>query len=798
MAADMKLAVVLSLQDQLTGGLKGANTQIKGLQNSVKMAQADFASKYGEIASASKRIGLGFMAVGAAAVAGFGAAAKAASDFNAGLAEVSTLVDTNVVKMDALKKGINAVAMETGQSAEALTGGLYQAISAGVGAGEAIEFLGVAAKAAVAGVTDTETAVNGLTNALNAYGMDSSHAQEMADSMFTAVKAGKTTFEELSQYMFQATASANAVGVSFQELMAATSALTAAGVPTRVAMTQIRAALVGMQRPSEEMNAIFGKLGYANAQTAIEAKGLGFALKAVADEAAGDSGKLMELLGSVEAVQATQVLAGSGAEKFAKDLKDQGEAAGAASEAYDKMSKSTDAAMKRIRESSKVMVRTIGDTVIPVFAKLVEWAQPVVTALAEIAQTKVGSVLTMVALGASALMVPLGVLMYVVPQAALAMHMLKAALNAEALAAFSAKIASYGAAGGMKALAAATWTAVSPLVVLIAALAAAVLWYRTLKMASGAWSAAVVADLKKAETAAAAQAAGWKYDKSGAAIKDPKATAATRAAGEAELKTIRAKLAVYEPTAAETTNADWLEKAKASAADIVKQGTADSAATMKDAATDSAAMMVDAEKEASEAMKAAGIDYAATVKDAEALLTATKEPAAGAAAAAVAAAPTAPDSPWVAAFKAAISQPAKQALDTSAWRGSAMPFGPTPAAVPLTSEQRLLSAYGRYDMPGTGTPPVLPTGTKDEYWVEGSPGGKRTRQTMTPEEAILRMQRLQEDRDRARELRGGADVHTHITVELDGKAIAENEHVRRGMRKEVDDRQRQDRYAPTG
>ncbi|HUW13147.1 MAG TPA: phage tail tape measure protein, partial [Anaerolineae bacterium] len=229
MGTDLKMALVLQLRNELTAGLKTVNGELRGLQKEVKQVQADFAAQWGEVAQLSKRAGIAIAGAGLAIVGSLGAAAKAASDFNARLAEVSTLVDTSTVKMDVLKNGINSLAMETGQSATALTGGLYQAISAGIEAGSSIEFLGIAAKAAVGGVTDTETAVNGLTTVINAFSLSTQDAGTVADSMFTTVVGGKINFQQLSEAMAQVAPIAASMGVSFSEVNAAFAAMTSQG-----------------------------------------------------------------------------------------------------------------------------------------------------------------------------------------------------------------------------------------------------------------------------------------------------------------------------------------------------------------------------------------------------------------------------------------------------------------------------------------------------------------------------------------------------------------------------------------
>jgi TP901 family phage tail tape measure protein len=320
-------------------------------------------------------IGLGALAVGAS---------KAVTDANGlaiGLREVVTLTgetgDAANATFGEFSTLVADLSKEFGIAQGVLTGGLYQALSAGVPKDNALEFMQVASQAAIAGVTDVETAVDGLTTIINAFGLDTAETQAVADSMFAAVKGGKTTFEELSASLFNVGPAAAAAGVDFQEVNAAIATMTAAGVPTAQATTQIRAAMVGLQKPSKELDAIFQALGYDSAQLAIESEGLGFALDAVKDASNGSNGQLQTLLGSVEAVSAVNILAGTGAGKFADELERQNDAAGSVQDAFDEIDKSR--VLERQAVAYQNMGIAIGNVLIPVMEVLV----PLFTGFAE-------------------------------------------------------------------------------------------------------------------------------------------------------------------------------------------------------------------------------------------------------------------------------------------------------------------------------------------------------------------------------------------------------------------------------
>ena len=314
-------------------------------------------------------IGIAAGALATAKIGGFlsGAVAEA-TDLNTALTEVVTLTGatgaaakTSLGEFAGLVKNVSK---EFGIAQSTLTDGLYNAISAGVPKDNALEFLQVASQAAIAGTTDVNTAVDGLSTVVNAFGLSAADAQKVADSLFTAVKGGKTTFAELSSSMSNVAPAAAAAGVGFEEINAAIATLTVGGTDTSVATNQLKAALTGLQRPSEKMDAIFQAIGYDSAQLAIESEGLGFALGAVSDFADGNNGKMIELLGSVEAVSAVQVLAGTGAEKFASELAAQGEAAGSTAAAFEEIDATRSAEKNKIAFDNLAL--TLGTILLPI------------------------------------------------------------------------------------------------------------------------------------------------------------------------------------------------------------------------------------------------------------------------------------------------------------------------------------------------------------------------------------------------------------------------------------------------
>ena len=116
---------------------------------------------------------------------------------------------------------------------------LYSIVSAGHDGADGMKILEVSAKAAVGGLTETETAADAITTILNAYKMSAEEAGTVSDQLFTTVRLGKTTFGELGASIAQVAPIAAAYGISIDQVLGAVASLTKQGTPTAQAMTQI-------------------------------------------------------------------------------------------------------------------------------------------------------------------------------------------------------------------------------------------------------------------------------------------------------------------------------------------------------------------------------------------------------------------------------------------------------------------------------------------------------------------------------------------------------------------------------
>ena len=320
---------------------------------------------------AAGKIGIAF---GVAATAIGASSVKAFAGFETSMNEVKTLMpDLTEEAFAAMGDDVLNFGKKFGVLSTESIPALYQAISAGVPPGNVFDFMEVAQKAAMGGVTDLETAVDGISSVMNAYGEDVVSATEASDLMFTAVRLGKTDFSQLSAGLFQVVPAAAAMGIGFGDVTAALATLTAQGVPTRVATTQMRGALVELGKDGSKAATAFESIAGQTFPDFIAAGGDVAGAVRILGTAAEEGGtSIMNLFGSIEGGQAIQALA-SDIEGFEANVVAMGDSTGATEAAFEQMNQGLSASMDKIKAHVEVLMIQIGSKLAPVVAAALGW-----------------------------------------------------------------------------------------------------------------------------------------------------------------------------------------------------------------------------------------------------------------------------------------------------------------------------------------------------------------------------------------------------------------------------------------
>ena len=323
---------IIRLHDQFSPVLKKVSNSLTEFEKMTNRFGRNLKSIGGTMSSVGATVSTAMAPIMAAAAAGL----KLHSDFERGMAKVSTLVDTNVVSLQQLSNGIRQISDETGMSVTELAEAEYQAISASVDTAHVTDFVRTAAIAAKAGFTDTTTAIDGLTTVLNSYGLSAENAGKITDQMLMTQNLGKTTFGDLAQGIGSVATAASLAKVSTDDLFASMAILTKNGVQTSEAFTGFQGILSAVSKQSQQTVKTAAAMGIDFTPEHLGQVGWIQFLTEVKEKVGDDQTAIQHLFGRVEAANAFKVLT-----KDLGQLKDaqraMGDSMGATELAFNKM-----------------------------------------------------------------------------------------------------------------------------------------------------------------------------------------------------------------------------------------------------------------------------------------------------------------------------------------------------------------------------------------------------------------------------------------------------------------------------
>lgn len=306
-ALNPKLEVQLGLNKLgLDKGLSGAKGGLMGLDKTVGSVTGKLGRLGSAFASVAKIAG-GFVIaqVFLSITRAIGGAIKAASDFQTQMRNVNSIAQLGEAQFGALNDQVLELALnpQIKDGPAVLAAGLYDIVSSGFDATDALVILEAASIAASAGLTTTATSSAAITAVLNAYGLQAKDAAAVSDTLFQTVNLGVLTFEQLAGSIGTVLPTAKAAGVSLNELGAAYATLTRQGVNADEATTQINAVLTGLLKPTDALTDALHAQGYESGYALLKAKGLGGALEVLNKIVDGNAESANDLFADVRQVR---------------------------------------------------------------------------------------------------------------------------------------------------------------------------------------------------------------------------------------------------------------------------------------------------------------------------------------------------------------------------------------------------------------------------------------------------------------------------------------------------------------
>jgi len=279
--------------------------------------------------------------------------------FEEQLARVSTMVDDTGAHMDRFRKALSDMAVEFGVSTETLAGGLYDILSAQIPASQALDVLREGTKGAIGGFADAKTSTSALITILEAYGDQLRDAADASDFLFSVVKRGRLTYEDLASNLGKVAPSAAAAGVSVEEFGAALALITRGMPDTDNATTALANVIETFMKNTDVAKEMAKKLGIEMSTAGLRSDGLLYVIRQLAR---GDPDTVAKVFPRRRALRGL-IIAVQKAEELGVDIEAMTNRAGAAEEAYQKMAHTPLRELARLWEAVKKLGRTIGEAI---------------------------------------------------------------------------------------------------------------------------------------------------------------------------------------------------------------------------------------------------------------------------------------------------------------------------------------------------------------------------------------------------------------------------------------------------
>lgn len=371
-----EVAVKITGEEQVSQAFKKAEQAGKRSAETLARAWDKTGQRMKAAGERINQVGAGITKLSAPVALLGGAAVKMAADFETSLTNVSTLIKGDAGPAVAeLEAGVKSLLERVPKNADELGTSLYAIYSAGINeASGALKTLEASSKLAVAGLGSTQEATNLTTVAIKAFGLDAEEADKHVDVLFKTVKNGITTVSALSTNFGQLAGQASAIDVRFEDMQAATAALTAVTGKTAQSQTQLAALFreVGEDGGALDKELQKMKVTSKDLRDAIREKGVGGGLEFMRDKLKLSNEEMKNLFSSSEASFAAFSLLTSANETYNDTLDDMLHGTNAINEAFEKQKATANATWQIMKNKVTVALIDLGDKILPKLLPLVE------------------------------------------------------------------------------------------------------------------------------------------------------------------------------------------------------------------------------------------------------------------------------------------------------------------------------------------------------------------------------------------------------------------------------------------
>lgn len=202
----------------------------------------------------------------------------------ANIQAITASSDSEIAK---LSETILDLGTETRYATEELAKATVTLGQAGLNAGQIEEVLASVSKLATATGTDLATAVDITTTVLGAWNKTAKESASIADTLVVAANKTKAELTTMANAVKYAGVAAADLGVSFEEFVAITSAVTDVGLKGTNVGTGLRSVITELANPTKKLEKVFTRLGISLDEVDIRGRGLQAVLQTLRDAGLG-------------------------------------------------------------------------------------------------------------------------------------------------------------------------------------------------------------------------------------------------------------------------------------------------------------------------------------------------------------------------------------------------------------------------------------------------------------------------------------------------------------------------------
>lgn len=329
---------------------------------------------------------------------------------------IAKVTEGNMLSSADIQKQLVAVSNETGVAVSELGDSMYNYISAVGETAGAMDVVETSARLAVAGFTSSDAALSTLTAAMNAYHLEASEADKVANSFIKTQNLGVITVDQLSQIMGTVMATASGYGVSLGQVEGALIGATKAGIPAAQAGTYLRGMFSELGSEGTTVAGILQeKTGKSFSQLMKDGVGLGEVMTILQESAQETGTDFINLWSNTRAGTVANAMLSQGFENVDKWAKEVWNDTDVLNDAYEEMQTGTwklNKFQNMLKNTMGVLGGTVADLLMPVFekvSKIIEKFSKWVANLSDRQKKLIGTILLVVAALGPAILVFKGV-----------------------------------------------------------------------------------------------------------------------------------------------------------------------------------------------------------------------------------------------------------------------------------------------------------------------------------------------------------------------------------------------------